>query len=317
MGRTWLWLLIAPGRPNGLRTCEFGWHVVNQPSPGSDPLTRSQTGRLASQHPDSAGADRHYRKLEGSKRMILDTKAELMQRWLSWSLRIVILAAIMALSGCKKKPVAPAPPPPPPPAAPTATISAKPEVIEAGQSSTLTWQTRNATEVTLDGQIVHANGSKTVAPNESTTYRVNAKGPGGTQEAAVRITVTQPPPPPPPGPGEEELFARNIKNIYFGYDKYDIRPDQQAALQANVQWLMQHPNVAFTIEGHCDERGSIEYNLALGDNRANAVKAALVQGGVSADRIRTISYGKERPICTESNETCWQQNRRAHFVYQK
>ena len=249
--------------------------------------------------------------------MIQVTKSELMQRRLSWSLRIFMLAAIMALGGCKKKPVAPAPPSPPSPAAPTATISAKPEVIEAGQSSTLTWQTQNATEATLDGQTVDTNAGKTVSPNESTTYHLRVKGPGGTQEAAVRITVTQPPPPPPPGPSEEELFGRNITNIYFGYDKYDIRSDQQSALQANLQWLLQHPNVVFTIEGHCDERGSIDYNLALGDNRANAVRAALVQGGVSANRIRTISYGKERPTCTESNEACWQQNRRAHFVYQK
>jgi peptidoglycan-associated lipoprotein len=75
--------------------------------------------------------------------------------------------------------------------------------------------------------------------------------------------------------------------------------------------------VKITIEGHCDERGSTEYNLALGDNRAGAVRTALVQGGIAADRIRTISYGKERPFCTQSNEECWQQNRRGHFVYNK
>ena len=79
----------------------------------------------------------------------------------------------------------------------------------------------------------------------------------------------------------------------------------------------QHPNIKFTIEGHCDERGSIEYNLALGDNRANSAKQALVAAGVGADRIQTVSYGKERSFCTEHNEECWQQNRRARFVYQK
>jgi peptidoglycan-associated lipoprotein len=106
-----------------------------------------------------------------------------------------------------------------------------------------------------------------------------------------------------------------VKDVFFDYDKYDIRPDQQTAIQANAQFLAQHPNINFTIEGHCDERGSTEYNLALGDNRANAVKNALVQAGVNGSRIKTISYGKEKPFCTESNEQCWQQNRRGHFVY--
>ena len=111
------------------------------------------------------------------------------------------------------------------------------------------------------------------------------------------------------------LFAESIKDIFFDYDKYDLRPDQVATLQSDAQWLSQHPNVSFTVEGHCDERGSTEYNIALGDNRAQAVKNALVQSGVPANRIKTISYGKEKPFCTESNEQCWQQNRRAHFVY--
>jgi len=120
---------------------------------------------------------------------------------------------------------------------------------------------------------------------------------------------------PPPTASEEEQFAQNVKDIYFDYDKYDLRPDQTATVQADAQWLAQHPNVRFTIEGHCDERGSTEYNIALGDNRAQAVRNALTQAGVPADRIRIISFGKEKPFCTESNEQCWQQNRRAHFVY--
>jgi peptidoglycan-associated lipoprotein len=238
---------------------------------------------------------------------------------LKWFVLIVMLAAVLALGGCKKKtPAAPPPPPPPPPAAPTASLSANPDTIQTGQSSTLTWQTQNATDVTLDGQTVQPNGSKSVSPAQSTTYRLSAKGAGGTQEATARVTVTPPPPPPPqPTATDEELFAQNIKDVFFDYDKYDVRADQQSALQADAQWLAQHPNVKFTIEGHCDERGSTEYNLALGDNRANTVKNALVQAGVAADRIRTISYGKEKPFCTESNEQCWQENRRAHFVYQK
>ena len=96
-----------------------------------------------------------------------------------------------------------------------------------------------------------------------------------------------------------------------------IAADQQSSIQADAQFLSQHSNVNFTVEGHCDERGSTEYNLALGDQRAVSVKTALTQAGVPVSRIKTISYGKEKPFCTESNEACWQQNRRGHFVYQK
>jgi peptidoglycan-associated lipoprotein len=113
------------------------------------------------------------------------------------------------------------------------------------------------------------------------------------------------------------LFASSIKDIYFDYDKSDIRGDQQSSIQADAQFLSQHSNVNFTVEGHCDERGSTEYNLALGDQRAVSVKTSLTQAGVPVSRIKTISYGKEKPFCTESNEACWQQNRRGHFVYQK
>jgi peptidoglycan-associated lipoprotein len=174
--------------------------------------------------------------------------------------------------------------------------------------------------VSIDGiGAVQASGSQQVTPADSTTYHLVAKGAGGTQEATARVTVNAPPPPPPPaaGPTEEELFSQNVKDIYFDYDKYDLRGSDQSSLQGDIAFLKDHPDVHFTLEGHCDERGSTEYNLALGDNRAGAVKSALAQGGISADRMRTISYGKERPFCTDHTEECWQQNRRAHFVYEK
>jgi peptidoglycan-associated lipoprotein len=237
-----------------------------------------------------------------------------------WITLVFALGAVLMLGACKKKVAPPPPPPPPPPAAPTASLTASPNTIEKGQSTTLTWETTNATDVTIDGiGAVQPSGNQQVTPGDSTTYHLVAKGAGGTQEATARVTVTQPPPPPPPPPtiSDEELFAQNVKDIYFDYDQYDIRADQQAAMQADGQFLAQHPNIRFMIEGHCDERGSTEYNLALGDNRANAVKNALNQAGVSADRIRTISYGKEKPFCTEHDEQCWQQNRRGHLVYQK
>jgi peptidoglycan-associated lipoprotein len=232
----------------------------------------------------------------------------------------VALGSLMMLGACGKK-AKPAPPPPPPPApaaAPTASMSVNPNSIQAGQSASLTWQTTNATDVSIDGiGAVQANGSQSVTPTDSTTYHLVAKGAGGTQEASARITVSAPPPPPPPpSASEQELFSQNVKDVYFDYDKADIRGDQQASIQADAQFLSQHSNVNFTVEGHCDERGSTEYNIALGDKRASAVKSALTAAGVNASRIKTISYGKEKPFCTESNEACWQQNRRGHLVYQ-
>jgi len=243
------------------------------------------------------------------------------QSSMKWFVLILSLSALLMLGACKKKAAPPPPPPPPPPPAPTASVSVNPSTIQGGQSASLTWQTSNATDVSIDGiGAVQPNGSQTVSPTESTTYHLTAKGSGGTQEATARLTVTAapaPPPPPPPSVTDEDLFSQNIKDVYFDYDKSEIRGDQQTSVQADSQFLGQHTNMNITIEGHCDERGSTDYNLALGDQRASAVKNALTAGGVSGTRIKTISYGKEKPFCSESNEACWQQNRRGHLVLQK
>ena len=233
------------------------------------------------------------------------------------------LAAVVTLAACHKKqpPAAPAPPPPPPPQ-PTAQLSVNPSTLNAGQSATLTWSSENATSVTIDpiGK-VDLSGQRTVNPTDSTTYHMTATGPGGTAEQTARVTVNQPQPPPPPPTAPPETmvdsFNRNIRDkgdVFFDYDSFSIRPDAQSVLQMDAQWLKQHPDAKVTIEGHCDERGSTEYNLTLGDNRARAARDALVQLGVPAGQLATISYGKEKPFCTESNESCWQQNRRGHFV---
>ena len=232
---------------------------------------------------------------------------------------LVAFSAILMLGACKKKAAPPPPPPPPPPAMPTASISVSPDTIQPGQSSTLSWQTSNATDVSIDGiGAVQASGSQQVTPADSTTYHLTAKGSGGTQDATTRLTITQAPPPvATSSPTDEDLFGSTVKDVYFDYDKSDLRSDQQVAIQADAQFLNQHPGINFTVEGHCDSRGSTEYNLALGDQRATSVKSALVAAGVSANRVKTISYGKEKPFCMEENEACWQQNRRGHFVYQK
>ena len=241
--------------------------------------------------------------------------------------RGAILSAVLAVAfvaGCKKKPAAaPPPPPPPPPAAvrPTVSLQASPGSITKGDSATLSWTSTDATQLTISPEVgtVTAQGSTKVTPSDSTTYTITASGPGGSAEATARVAVTTPPPPPPPppaGPSIDDLFLREVKDAYFDFNKADIRPDARQALGQTADFLKAHPEVKATIEGHCDERGSTEYNLLLGDRRAAAVKNYLVQLGISADRLTTTSFGKEKPFCTESNETCWQSNRRGHFVRQ-
>jgi peptidoglycan-associated lipoprotein len=107
---------------------------------------------------------------------------------------------------------------------------------------------------------------------------------------------------------------RPLADVFFALDQSTIRDEGRAALTTNANWLKRWTATRITIEGHCDERGTPEYNLSLGDRRANAVKAYLVELGVPADRITVVSKGKEAPFCTDKNESCWQQNRRGHFV---
>jgi peptidoglycan-associated lipoprotein len=115
----------------------------------------------------------------------------------------------------------------------------------------------------------------------------------------------------------EEEFHGSVQDVFFDYDTYDIRSDAQAALSKDVAYLVNHPDAKIVIGGYCDERGSNEYNLALGQNRADAAKNALVTAGIAASRIRVVSYGKEKPFCSESSEECWQQNRRGGLVIDK
>jgi len=105
-----------------------------------------------------------------------------------------------------------------------------------------------------------------------------------------------------------------LKDVFFDFDKYNLRPDATRTLDINAAWLKENPRQLVLIEGHTDERGTSEYNLALGERRAKAAMGYLVGQGIAASRITIISYGKERPVCTESNEVCWAKNRRAHFL---
>jgi len=239
------------------------------------------------------------------------------------SRHIVQLASVVFIAllsaGCAKKVAKVAPPPPPAaqPPAPTATLAASPASIPRGQSTQLTWSTSNATEINIAGVgAVSSSGSRTVTPSDSTTYELVAKGSGGSANAATRVTVTQPPVA-QATISEQELFTRNVKDVYFDYDKYVVRPDQLPVAESDAKFLQEHPGIPIVVEGHCDDRGSDEYNLALGASRANAIKEQLVRQGVSTDRIKTISYGKEKPFCNVDDSACWSQNRRDHIIGQR
>lgn len=232
---------------------------------------------------------------------------------------LALCAALITVAGCKKKqpPTAQQTAPPASAPAPTAQLTATPDSISAGDQVVLNWKTTDATSVSIDGiGTVPSSGVKTVTPTVSTTYHLVAEGAGGTADATAHVTVNAPPAVSVPSSSmtAEEEFKANVKDIFFDYDAYDIRSDAQSTLSQDASYLVSHPNVKIVIGGYCDERGSDEYNLALGQNRADATKKALVSAGVAADRIRVISYGKEKPFCTESTESCWQLNRRAGFT---
>ena len=235
----------------------------------------------------------------------------------------LLLVALTAVSGCKKSKPLPPPAATAPPATaptPTATLTATPTVVSAGDQVQLAWRTTDATSISIDGiGDVPSVGVKTVTPTTSTTYHLVARGEGGSADASARVTVNAPPAIETPSTtmSEEQEFKAHVQDIFYDYDNYDIRTDAQSTLAKDADYLLQHPNIKIVIGGYCDERGSNEYNLVLGQNRAQAAKTALVTAGVAADRIRVISYGKEKPFCTDSNEECWQLNRRAGFTIDK
>ncbi len=235
---------------------------------------------------------------------------------------LVVLAATVFTFGCAKKPVASTPPPShnvaPPPAQPTVSLQADPTSVEKGDPSTLSWSSTDATQLTIAPDVgnVTAQGSTKVTPSASTTYTITASGPGGSANATARITVATAAPP----TAEltlDQLFDKNVHDAYFDFNKADVRSDARDALAKTADFLRNYPQIRVTIEGHCDERGSTEYNLALGDRRASAVKQYLVSLGISADRLNTVSFGKEKPFCMQTTDDCYQQNRRGHFVRSK
>jgi peptidoglycan-associated lipoprotein len=242
---------------------------------------------------------------------------------------VYFLCLIAAVSlGCKKK-VAAAPStaaslqPVATPPAPEIMLRAAPDTIDQGEATSLQWEAVNATNVNIQPELgsVRTQGSQSVRPASSITYTATAIGPGGAASASARITVRVPdaaassrPEPPTNIRSIDDLFRQNVQTIYFDFDKSDIRQDQISRLEANAAWLKEHRGLNFTIEGNCDERGSEKYNQALGNLRANRVKEFLIKEGIDASRIRTISYGGQRPVCYQATEDCYQKNRRVSFA---
>jgi peptidoglycan-associated lipoprotein len=241
------------------------------------------------------------------------------------SLLISLSALAILVAGCNKKPPTASTPsytPPPSSVKPTASLSADKTSINPGEAVKLSWTTSDALNVSISPEVgaVTLQGSTTVNPTASTTYTLTASSSGGNADSSVRISVSTPTATATEAPKSttfDELFMKEVRDAYFDYDSAEIRPDARTALQKTAEFLKGYPNTHVAIEGHCDERGSTEYNLALGQRRANAVKQYLVSLGVNGDTLTTTSWGKEKPFCMQSTEECYAQNRRGHFTLAK
>ena len=244
-------------------------------------------------------------------------------------------AVCLIAAGCAKK-VAVKPAPPPAavqqakastPEKPTISLfAASPGTIDSGGQTTLRWTVEHANNVRIAPAlgVVQESGSRGVFPSTDTVYTLTATGPGGTASASASVSILAHTASRMPDQATkmqiQELLNR-IQDAYFDYDKHNIRPDAQTALVADAKTLgeilKQYPDYKLTVQGYCDERGSEEYNLALGDKRADQAKEYLASLGVPGSQLKTISYGKEKLLCSEHDEACWQKNRRAHITQEQ
>ena len=215
-----------------------------------------------------------------------------------WRMAFVIVGlfgAAILLTGCPKKPA---------PAAGTGPGSAAGPAVSEGSGSTA-------------GGAGDASGTGAIgsgpAPTGGAAGGTSAGGAGSTTDVAGGAGATGTTIPALPSP-KEFTETGSLRDVHFDYDKYDVRPQDKPILEENANWLKSNPNALVLIEGHCDERGTNEYNLALGERRAKAARDYIVSVGIDGSRISVISYGKERPVCNEHTEACWGRNRRGHFL---
>jgi peptidoglycan-associated lipoprotein len=244
-------------------------------------------------------------------------------------------AACLIAAGCAKKvAVKPATPPPAvqqasatPPQKPVISLfAASPGSIDKGGETTLRWAVEHASNVQIKPALgtVQESGSHAVFPAADTLYTLTATGPGGSASATASVSILVHSASRMPDQATrnqiQELLNR-IQDAYFDYNRHNIRPDAQQALVADAKTLgeilKQYPDYKLTVQGYCDERGSEEYNLALGDKRANQAKEYLASLGVPGSQLKTVSYGKEKQVCSEHDEACWQKNRRAHITQEQ
>ncbi|MCU1261519.1 MAG: OmpA/MotB domain protein [Bryobacterales bacterium] len=247
---------------------------------------------------------------------------------------VALFIALASFACTKKKVVATAPSAPAPAVArdqPTPAPAPKvnnfgvyPASISPGGAATLRWSVSNASKVTISagvGSVEPASGSQRVSPTQTTVYNLTASGPGGSADGSATLTVvvtaaTAAPAAHPKTLGE--LVQSEVRDVHFAYDASNISEEAGSTLVGDAtalkQILQSFPDAKLMVEGHCDERGSAEYNLALGDRRARAARDYLTRMGVAESHLDMVSYGKEKPQCTESTESCWASNRRAHFA---
>jgi peptidoglycan-associated lipoprotein len=211
------------------------------------------------------------------------------------------LIAVVAVMGCAKRPATTQASAPAPTGAAGSTGAAGTTAAARQGTSGMTGQPGQPGQGTAGGGVTGGAGGQS---------GVAGPGAGGGSSAGA---TTAAPPAARPQPREFSEVAE-LKDIYFDFDKYDIRPADARILDGNATFLKNNPNSLILIEGHCDERGTNEYNLALGERRAKSTMNYLVSQGIQANRITIISYGEERPLCTERSEECWAKNRRAHFL---
>ncbi len=213
------------------------------------------------------------------------------------------------------------PPDQPKAPAPTVTLEVTPSSIDRGQQTTLSWNSTNAGSIVIDNGVgnVSETGSIVVSPLDSTTYTAVASGPGGQAQASARVTVVRPREDVPVVSTDVDNLRKaiadgRVQDVFFDYDKAELSASAQAILKENAIWLRRFPEAKVVVEGHCDERGTEEYNLALADRRALAVSDFLVKAGVEASQMETVPFGEERPFDPGHTEAAWAKNRRAHFV---
>ncbi|MBI5014305.1 MAG: OmpA family protein [Deltaproteobacteria bacterium] len=208
-------------------------------------------------------------------------------------------------------PPTPPTPPAPAPLAPIALLSANPTMITKGETSKLTWSTQNATDVSIEGiGPVDPNGSRNVTPAQDTTYRLMAKGPGGTAQADASVGVKAPPPPPPPP--ERKVIEMMI---LFDFDKDVVKPQYYDQIQKVADFMKAYPKVNLVMEGHTDNVGTEEYNLKLSARRANAVAKVLTEKfGIDMNRITAQSLGETKPIAPNTTKEGRAKNRRVYAI---